>query len=328
MSAAAVDYTGQLYPQATWRAELTAADSRLPAIARHAGLTLSLYLPDVGVPIAFPSVRTIARRMGRDERTARRALRILEAEGWLELLAVGGGKGHTNHWRATLPARMLDGGDGPPKGGHDDRDTAAKGGDVSPLRREPGQAAPLSGPKGGDAAPLYGPKGGDMPPENACISACMHAGELGTDETPAEPAAFGEAVRRLGVVREPLRGRLLAAWQADGAGLEACVADVLARGVKVRNPAAVLAAMVEAGEHLQRGAADPDGERYTPTGALPARPDPAARRRQAVAYSRRLLEICPLRDLHAELTATYPELDVGAVLLEAGADPAAVEAVA
>ena len=95
-----------LSPLFTWRSAICESD--LPATAKHVALTISLYMNERGGS-AFPGGSRLARDTSLDLRTVKRALALLEAEGWLTVVhrgsCVRGGRRTANEYAASQPDR-------------------------------------------------------------------------------------------------------------------------------------------------------------------------------------------------------------------------------
>lgn len=94
-----------LSPLFTWRTALK--DSRLPADAKHVALNLSLYMSEAGTS-AFPGLRAQAADCSLSKPTVIKALRLLQAEGWLRRTSSGGGLGHRAEYEACVPETVND----------------------------------------------------------------------------------------------------------------------------------------------------------------------------------------------------------------------------
>ncbi len=105
-----------LHPLFDWRSAI--CDSDLEPISRHVALTLSLHMSVRG-DSCFPSMVTLAGESGLDERTVRRHIRALRESGWISV-RLGGGRGRSNHYSASIP-----------KGGHTDTLSSERGALVS-----------------------------------------------------------------------------------------------------------------------------------------------------------------------------------------------------
>lgn len=101
---------------------------------------------------AFPGFTTIVRESRVDEKTARSALRSLQAKGYLVLLEEGGNrhwKGKANVYGVTTPVAQTKGGNDSRKGGNDSR---ARGGIIGGPSGYENRALDPSAPSG--AGPL------------------------------------------------------------------------------------------------------------------------------------------------------------------------------
>ncbi|MBK9181452.1 MAG: helix-turn-helix domain-containing protein [Acidimicrobiales bacterium] len=131
----------------TWRSAVVESD--LASTTRHVALTLSLHMSERG-DSCWPSVRTLARETGLDERTVRGHLHVLLEGGWLERVARNGGEwseGRPALYRATHPtagpAPAVDEPDNPTNRGSSTRGSSTRG---SSTRSTAGPDAPTAGP--------------------------------------------------------------------------------------------------------------------------------------------------------------------------------------
>ena len=86
-----------------WRDEIAA--SELNATARAVACALATYMDRDGV--CWPSVETISRLLRLSRRTVQRAIRTLEAQGFLRV-QLGGGRGKASTYRATPSDALSD----------------------------------------------------------------------------------------------------------------------------------------------------------------------------------------------------------------------------
>lgn len=98
-----------LSPLFTWRTSIKNSD--LIARDKHVALTLSLYMNEAG-DSAFPSLELLAADCSRSKSTISEALAELEQSGWLVKVKHGGGRGHRNHYEASVPEETVLGADG------------------------------------------------------------------------------------------------------------------------------------------------------------------------------------------------------------------------
>lgn len=94
----------------TWRGAIALSD--LPRTTRAVAWALANYMNERGES-AFPSVVRLCGDVGSErgagpasKSTVITALRLLEAEGWLEKVRSGGGRGNRSEWQARIPERV------------------------------------------------------------------------------------------------------------------------------------------------------------------------------------------------------------------------------
>lgn len=160
-----------LSPLFTWRSAIADKSSGLPPTSRLVSLTLSLHMNERGGS-CWPSVATLADETGLDERTVRRVLGDLREQGWLSV-TLGGGRGHSNRYTATIP-----------RGG----ETAQRGADKQ------GFTDRVSPERGAETTR----KGGAVPPEDVIRTSRTRELPYGLDDSTKRPKA--ESDPRVGLL--------------------------------------------------------------------------------------------------------------------------------
>lgn len=93
----------RLSPLFTWRSAI--AEASLASTTKVVAFALSLHMSERG-DSCFPSMPRLAAEAGVDESTARRHVKLLIDQGWLSMLARGGGRSRTNRYAAKIPVKF------------------------------------------------------------------------------------------------------------------------------------------------------------------------------------------------------------------------------
>lgn len=132
-----------LSPLFTWRSAI--AQAELPMASKAVAYALSLHMNESGGS-AFPSLETLRRESGAGQkRTVIDAVRLLEAEGYLQR-TIGGGRGHATVYEALVPETVQSAHRFSGQGQPSDEPVTGTG---TPLgtSAKPGQGAPAAEPE-------------------------------------------------------------------------------------------------------------------------------------------------------------------------------------
>ncbi len=195
-----------LSPLFTWRSAI--CDSGVAPTARHVALTLSLHMSERG-DSAWPAVATLAAETGLSERGVQKALRMLEAAGWIEVV-LGGGRRRSSRYRAAVPKKPPAAGEIPP---HPPTEKGEPGAPFPAKREE--KRVNVATEKGEPGAPKDVMRTSvelelsSSKTSSSHQKACDPAAKDGAAEAPADPSEPGPpALLRIGV-----KNALALAWQ-------------------------------------------------------------------------------------------------------------------